>query len=263
MRFKNSDGIQLSYADEGAGEPIVLIHGFPLSRATWDEQAAMLSGGARVIRPDLRGLGDSDVPLGPYEMATLARDVAELLDHLGVARATVVGHSLGGYVALAFYRHFRERTRGLGLVCSRVQADPPEVARARYELADRIEREGMAPFIEAVIPVFFAERIYEDRPDIVRRAREIVLARDPRGAAAMYRGMATRPSCEDLLPGLTIPFLTVIGADDRLIAPQLQRYAAEAVPGTIVVELAGCGHFPLYERPVETARALESLLNRN
>lgn len=259
MRLRVDD-VELAYEDEGAGDALVLIHGFPLSHATWDEQAAVLRRECRVIRPDLRGLGASSVPPGPYLMETLAGDVAALLDALGIERATIAGHSLGGYVALAFYRLYAERTRGLALVSSRVQADAPEGVRTRLALADRIEREGMQVFLEYGIPVFFAERVYEERPDMVRRAREIAAARDPRGAAAMYRGMAARMPSEDLLEDIDVPFLVVAGTEDRLIDPALQKYAADAVPHARYVELRGCGHFPLYERPVETAAALLDLV---
>lgn len=254
------DEIDLAYADEGHGEPLVLIHGFPLSHATWDEQAEILRAECRVIRPDLRGHGASSVPPGPYAMETLADDVAALLDTLGIERATIAGHSMGGYVALAFFRRYAARVRGLGLVSSRVQSDPPEVARMRFEMADRIEREGMAPFIEFALPLFFAERIYEERPDIVKRARDIVEACDPRGAAAANRAMAARRSSEDLLAEIGVPFLVVTGSVDALIPPALQKYAADAVPHARSVELAGCGHFPLYERPVETVQALRELI---
>ncbi len=252
--------IELAYADEGQGEALVLIHGHPVSHVTWDEQAAILRDECRVIRPDLRGLGASSVPPGPYSMELLANDLAALLDVLGIERATVVGHSLGGYVALAFYRRFAARVRGLGLVSSRVQNDTPEVARMRLEMADRMEREGMVPFVEFALPLFFAPRIYEERPDIVKRVRDLVMACDPRGAAEMYRGMAARTSSEDLLERLDIPFSVVTGTADALIPPALQKYAADAVPRARYVELTGCGHFPLYEHPVETTRALRDLI---
>jgi pimeloyl-ACP methyl ester carboxylesterase len=141
-----------------------------------------------------------------------------------------------------------------------VQSDPPEVARMRMEMADRLERDGMAPFIEFALPLFFSERIYEERPDLVKRARDILEACDPRGAAAMYRGMAERRSSEDLLASIEVPFLVVTGDADALIPPALQKYAADAVPRARYVELAGCGHFPPYERPVETAQALREFI---
>jgi 3-oxoadipate enol-lactonase len=262
MRYR-VDGVDLAYLDEGRGEPIVLIHGFPLSGATWDEQAEILRADFRVIRPDLRGLGASSAPPGPYAMETLAGDLSALLDVLGIERATIAGHSLGGYAALAFLRRCPERVAGLALVSSRVQADSSEVAQMRLELADRMEREGMEPFLDFGLPLFFAEPIYEERPDLVEHVRGIVRHSDPLGAAAMYRGMAARTSAEDLLEDLDLPLSVVVGTADALIAPALQKYAADSVPHARYVELAGCGHFPIYERPIETAQALRDLLLRS
>ncbi len=97
------DGVRIGYDDEGTGIPMVLLHGFPLDRTIWEEQAARLAQRARVIRVDLRGAGESMPGEGPALMETLAGDVAGLLDHLKIERAIICGHAFGGYVALAFF----------------------------------------------------------------------------------------------------------------------------------------------------------------
>src|SRR6202011_1188956 len=100
------DGRRIGYHDSGgAGAPVVLLHGFPLDRTVWDEQLpALTAAGARVIRVDLRGCGESEPSDGPALMEALAGDVAGVLDALHVERAALVGHSIGGYVVLAFFR---------------------------------------------------------------------------------------------------------------------------------------------------------------
>src|SRR5829696_6092682 len=89
-------GIEVAYDDEGRGEALVLLHGFPFDRSMWREQSKFLSATCRVIAPDLRGLGET--PLGDAAAATMAEDVAALLDALGVERAVLGGLSMGGYV---------------------------------------------------------------------------------------------------------------------------------------------------------------------
>src|SRR5581483_1643974 len=98
MRVPIDDG-ELDVLDAGSGTPIVLLHGFPLAKETWDAQAAALQERVRVVRIDLRGLGKSRGGPGPYLMETLAGDVAAVLDALAIERATIVGHSLATYVA--------------------------------------------------------------------------------------------------------------------------------------------------------------------
>ncbi len=130
MRIQVDDAT-IDVSSDGSGDPIVLIHGFPLTREVWDSQAAQLAAHARVIRPDMRGCGRSSAPEGPYLMETLAGDVAAILDAIGVERAAIVGHSMGGYVAMAFCRMYAERVTRLGLVCSRLAADTPQAAKDR------------------------------------------------------------------------------------------------------------------------------------
>src|SRR2546423_12838495 len=96
--------LELAYEDVGAGVPIVLLHGFPFNRSLWREQVAALSATHRVITPDLRGFGETTATDEPATMEMLAEDVAALLDALKLDRVVLGGLSMGGYVALAFYR---------------------------------------------------------------------------------------------------------------------------------------------------------------
>src|SRR5476649_2052394 len=103
------DTVTLNYAETGQGTPVVLLHGFPLSGAIWLEQQQRLSEHCRVITPDLRGHGRSPAPSGIYEMDLLARDVLAVLDSPFIKKAVIMGHSMGGYVALAAWKLAPER----------------------------------------------------------------------------------------------------------------------------------------------------------
>ena len=104
MRVRVDDA-EIDVAIEGSGKPIVLLHGFPLTREIWESQRSLASQ-FTVIRPDLRGMGTSTGDTGPYLMEVLAGDVASVLDACGIERCAIAGHSAGGYVALAFARRF-------------------------------------------------------------------------------------------------------------------------------------------------------------
>src|ERR1051325_132663 len=116
MTLTRINDIQMAYTDAGIGRPVVLIHGYPFNRTLWNEQVAALSNSYRVLAPDLRGFGESDASAEPATMNQMAQDVALLLDHLGIARATIAGLSMGGYVALAFYKQLQSRARAPVLV---------------------------------------------------------------------------------------------------------------------------------------------------
>jgi len=253
------DGARFDVLDEGSGPAIVLLHGFLLAKETWDAQARTLTERARVVRFDLRGLGRSSVTPGPYLLETLAADVAAVLDALDIERAVVVGHSLGAYVTFAFYRMFAERCRGLGIVTSRATADDAAVANARLELADRAESLGIEPVVEAYLPRYFGPEIYTERPELVERARAIAAATDPRGAAAMLRGIAARVSSTDLLEEIDVPVRLVAGAHDTFIELAEMQLIAAAVPGARL-DVLDCGHFPLWEAPRAVDEALAGLL---
>jgi pimeloyl-ACP methyl ester carboxylesterase len=256
------DDVRVDVLDEGSGPAIVLLHGFPLAKETWDAQARVLSTRARVVRFDLRGLGRSSVPPGPYLMETVAGDVAGVLDALGIARAAVVGHSLGGYVAFAFYRMFAERCSGLGIVCSRANADDPAAASARLELADRAEALGMAPVADAFVPRYFAPDAYVQRPELVERARAIVDATDPRGAAAMLRGMAARVASFDLFEEIDVPVAVVAGDADAFVGVEDVTRIALGIRNANL-NVLHCGHLPHWEAPSDLGDVLGALLDKS
>jgi len=256
------EGTRFDVLDEGTGPAIVLLHGFPLSKETWDAQAAALRRHARVVRFDFRGLGASTVTPGPYLMETLAGDVAGVLDALEIERAVVAGHSLGGYVAFAFYRMFAERCLGLGAVCTRASADDPAAAAAREELATVAEAQGIGPVVASYLPRYFAPGVYAESPADVARARAIIERTEPRGAAAMLRGMAARVSSEDLLAEIDVPACVVAGSEDAIVPVAEARALAAALPHADL-EVLDCGHFALFEAPDDVTRALLGLLKRS
>ena len=247
--------------DDGNGPAIVLLHGFPLAKEIWDVQAAALASHMRVVRLDLRGLGGSSVSPGPYLMEALAGDLADTLDALGIERAAIVGHSLGGFVTFAFYRMFAERCTGLGFVASRPTADTDEAAAARLALAVRAEREGIAPVAEWFMPRLFAPVVYQREPQLVARLRAIVERTDPRGAAAMLRGMAVRVSSEDLFDEIDVPVAIVAGSRDSLLPLDVARAMAERIGGSELVVHDG-GHVPQLESPEIVSAALARLVTR-
>jgi 3-oxoadipate enol-lactonase len=263
MQVLIDDGVELAAHVDGAnGKPIVLIHGFPHAREVWNAQAQALSRAHRVIRMDLRGMGASSVPDGPYLMETLAADVAALLDKLSIERAWIAGHSLGGYVALAFARMFSERVAGLALVSSRLAADTPEIAKWRCDLADRTESESsMEPVLQAFEPRMFAPETIASRPEIAESLRAMVRRTQPRGAAAMLRGMALRDDAGDIAPDLDVPVLVVAGRADAVIPAEEAAAVAAAFPNGRLLTLEASGHMPMLEEPDRVSEALEAFLN--
>jgi 3-oxoadipate enol-lactonase len=262
MQVFADDGATLDVRVDGSsGDAVVLIHGFPLSRDVWNAQSEVLSKTHRTIRPNLRGVGKSSATPGPYLMEALAADVATALDALGVERATIVGNSLGGYVALAFVRMFSERVERLALVCSRLAADTPEQSQHRRELADRIEREkSMSGVIDAYLPRLFAPSAYTERAGLVQDARDIARGLDATAAAATLRGMALRDAAFDIAPDVGVPVLVVAGGQDAIVGTSEAQSVARAFPRGRLAVCPRSGHLPQLEEPGLVTEALLGLL---
>jgi 3-oxoadipate enol-lactonase len=260
MKTISIDGGALAYTENGSGNAIVLIHGFLLDHSIWDAIVPPLTPHARVVRPDLRGLGRSSVTPGPYLIEALAGDIAALLDALRIESATIVGHSLGGYVALAFFRMYRERVSALGLVGSRFVNDTEQAARERYALADRAEREGIMPVVDAFLPRFYAETVYKENPALVERTRELCAKTDPNGAAAHLRGAAQRVDARDLVEDIDVPFLFAMGDQDAIMGMTEVETIVPRIPRAKLALLPACGHMPMFEAEDQLAESLKLLL---
>ncbi|WP_322510149.1 alpha/beta hydrolase, partial [Anaerolinea sp.] len=141
--------VRLFYREHGQGKPMILIHGFPLDHSIWDAVAEDLSEKARVIIPDLRGYGKSPKPEGEYTMRMMADDLIALLDQLGIDKAIMVGHSMGGYITLALAKAYPQRLSGIGFVATQAAADLPERRQARLILVDEIKRKGAQAVVHA------------------------------------------------------------------------------------------------------------------
>jgi len=251
------DDATIDVETAGDGSAILLLHGFPLSREIWDAQAAHLQQTARVIRPDLRGTGRSTTSDGPYLMEALAGDIAAVLDAMQVESVTVIGHSLGGYVAMAFARMYAERVSRLALVCSRLCADAPATAKEREELADRCEeKNSMEPVLQTYLPRLFAPETSRRHPEIAARVAGIIRSNDPRGAAAMLRGMAQRSASDDIAGDLHMPVLVVSGKHDLIVPAAEIASVAQIFPRGETLQMAGSGHLPMLEQPAELSEGL-------
>lgn len=247
--------------DEGGGTPLVLIHGFPLSRGVWEPQVESFRVAHRVVAPDLRGFGTSP-PRGAatsraVSMESYADDVAELLGELGIGSAVVAGHSMGGYVAFALARRHPELLAGLVLVATRAGADSPEAATGRRAAAEKVRqegREGVAALVEGMVPKMLAPGA--DDPDLLEAVRRFMASATPEGTIGALLGMAERPDSTPLLGEIEVPTLVVTGADDTLIQPAESEAMAAAIPDARLEILPDAGHLVAYEQPEAFDRVL-------
>ena len=263
MPLVKINDIQMAYSETGAGRPVVLIHGYPFNRSLWNEQIAALSGSYRVIAPDLRGFGESDSSDGSATMNRMAQDVAALLDHLGVPRVTIGSLSMGGYVALAFYKQFASRVRALILADTRATSDTEEARQNRTQQAEKAIAEGMAGIADAMLPKLLTPETVSKRPEIVKRVRDMMLKTKPEGAAAALRGMAERDDQTSLLSKITVPTLILVGAEDAITPVADSEKMNQAIAGSRLVVLENAGHVSNLERTEKFNEALLDFLSES
>ena len=261
MSFIRVDDIQLAYTDTGLGHPVVLLHGYPFNRSLWTEQVSGLSNRYRVITPDLRGLGESDSRPGAATMNRMAQDVAELLDQLEISRALVGGLSMGGYVALAFYKQFPSRVRALVLADTRAQADTEEGKQTRFQQAEKALAEGMAGIADSMLPKLLTPETVSKRPEVVKRVRDMMLKTKPEGAAGALLGRAERDDQTALLSQITCPALILVGREDPITpVPDSEKMNREIADSRLVV-IDNAAHVSNLERTEQFNNELVQFLN--
>jgi pimeloyl-ACP methyl ester carboxylesterase len=252
----NIDGINLAYARRGRGAPLVLIHGYPLDHSIWNELIPLLEPSFDLIVPDLRGFGRSDVLEADDSIIDYASDIADLLRRLKIKRAYLAGHSMGGYVALAFAREYEQRVLGLAMIASQTLADPPERKEARYATAKQVvEEQSVGTVVEAMAPKLSADmRIQEF-------ARNLISKQPPLGIFSALYAMADRPDSSDIFAAFPFPVVIVHGDADALIPVDRGREMKASLQSAHYVELPGVGHLPMMENPQAVAGALQFFTN--
>jgi 3-oxoadipate enol-lactonase len=263
MAITRIDDIQMAYTDTGVGRPVVLIHGYPFNRSLWNEQVEALSNSYRVIVPDLRGFGETDASTGTATMNRMAQDVGQLLDHLRISQAVIGGLSMGGYVALAFYKQFPSRVRTLVLADTRAQADTEEAKQTRAQQAEKALSEGMAGIADAMLPKLLTPETVSKRPEVVKRVRDMMLKTKPEGAAAALLGMAEREDQTELLSRVTSPTLILVGAEDAITPVADSEKMRDCIAGSRLVVLENAGHVSNLERTEQFNEALLKFLRES
>ncbi|NBD23571.1 alpha/beta fold hydrolase [Paenibacillus glycinis] len=266
LSFAAPGGRTIAYYDSapsagGTGKTIVLLHGFCGSSAYWEAVLPQLEGAGRVIVPDLRGHGRSSAPRQPvYAMEDFASDLEQLLAHLDAGAVWLFGHSLGGYVSLAFAERNPDKLAAFALVHSTAKPDGDEAKGNRDKAAQALRSDGIDPFVTGLVPKLFAPAHRESMAERVERMIDVGRGTDAEGAAATALGMKARPDRTGVLEGLAVPVLLVAGSEDGVIPPA-NTFTADG-PQVKQALLEGCGHMSMTEAPDKLAAALLAFLGR-
>ncbi len=257
--FRSGDA-NLFYEIAGAGPDVILLHPFPLNHHFWSPAIADLTRRYRLILPDLRAHGDSELGEGPATMQKLADDLAGLCRQERISKAFLVGVSIGGYLLFEFWRRYREQVAALVLANTRPGAETPEGKANRLQLADRVLREGTAGFIEEMLSKLLSQRTRTNRPHIVDAARKMMQSMSPEDIAGVQRGMAERPDSVATLATINVASLLIAGEEDSIPLSEFELMR-QRMPGSQLQVISQAGHYAALEKPAEFGGLLRTFFD--
>ena len=248
-------------ADTEKGDKcIVLLHGYLESMLVWDEFVALLSPKARVITLDLPGHGISVINGEVHTMEYLAECVAQTMEALGIDKYTVVGHSMGGYVALAMCEKYRDKLEGIVLLSSTTSADSQEKCDRRRREIELIKAGKKNTLARLVPHAGFAPENVKRLKDYIEDIAELILITEDEGVIAILGGMIERKDRGELLRDSGVPHMFIFGRHDYYIPNEVAEEMIAQDPTARVVWLEKSGHMGFYEEPELCAQAILSML---
>ena len=262
--FQTSDGCGIAYTLRAARNPdlprIVLIHSLALDATIWDGVVARLAIHADILTYDCRGHGRSGKRTQTFTMARFARDLMELLDHVGWQSAVAAGCSMGGCVAQALAGLYHTRVSGLGLIDTTAWYgdDGPAVWRER---ADAVRSKGLVGLLDFQLPRWFGDEFRKTRPDLVKATSEVFLTNDLDCYAASCI-MLGEADLRPYLKSTRVPTSIIVGDEDYATPVAAAQQLHDAIPDSTLTILAGARHLTPIERPEEIAVQLTALLGR-
>jgi pimeloyl-ACP methyl ester carboxylesterase len=259
MFFPFKNGV-INYSDSGSGKAIVLLHGYLESSEVWNGFAEKLSSIFRVINVDLPGHGSSSVYGEVHTMEFMAASIKELLDSIGIDKVFIAGHSLGGYVALAYLELYPDSLTGYCLFHSQPFADTPEALEKRkreIEIVKSGKKNLMYP--DNVIKMFATSNL-EKFSNPLQRSKDIASRLPGEGIIAVLNGMMIRPSRISFMEEGRVPCLWILGSMDNYIPCEAIQARVRLPSNATVVVLSESGHMGFVEEEERSVKIVSEFI---
>ncbi len=263
MAHSRVTGGMMSYRElgEGPGDPLVLLHAFPLNGRMFEPQMEAFSGERRVICPDYPGFGRSPRTPAQPDVRYYAEAVRGLLDRLRLERVVLGGVSMGGYVVFGCLRLFPQRVSALVLANTRPEPDSEEMRENRKETARRVAEEGVEVLVELQMGRLLSRDTLDNDEEVVKKVRSMILESSPNGVVAALGAMRDRPDSTPLLGKIVVPTLVIGGEEDGISSPEVMGAMAAEIPDARHVTIPKTGHLSNLEAPEKFNAALEDFLD--
>ncbi|QDT94707.1 alpha/beta fold hydrolase [Gimesia aquarii] len=258
----NVNTIKMNVLKEGAGPPLLFVHGFPLDHKMWQAQTEYFKKDFTVLAPDLRGFGHSEVTYGTVTMEQHAEDLNTLLNQLNFAEPIIFcGLSMGGYIAWEFWKKFPQRLRAFILCDTRPGSDSEEGINNRLKMVDLVLKHGSKSIASSMVPNLISESSQRDQPEIAKSLIETIESTDREGIAASQRGMAERKDYTHMMSEIQVPTLVIVGSEDQLTPPDVMKSMYAQIPFATYLEIPNAGHMAPMEAPCAVNQGIEDFLN--
>jgi 3-oxoadipate enol-lactonase len=262
--FQTSDDCPIAYTLRAARNPglprIVLIHSVAMDASIWDGVVSRLAVHADILTYDCRGHGHSGKCDQGFTMARFARDLMELLDHVGWQSAVAAGCSMGGCVAQALAGLYHSRVNALGLIDTTAWYDEDAAAFWR-DRANAVRSKGLVGLVEFQLPRWFSDEFRKAHPELVKTATEVFLRNDLDCYAASCI-MLGEADLRAYLKKLSVPAAVIVGEQDNATPVADAQYLHGAIPNSTLTIIPGARHLTPIECPEEIAIQLIGLLGR-
>lgn len=258
--MNNTNLLKCAEQGDKANSCIVLLHGFCEDKSIWANLQNHLSASFYTIAVDLPGFGDNAANINLVAIEDFAKEVHNTLQSLQVKQCIMIGHSLGGYVSLAFADLYPNMLKGLVLFHSSAFADSAEKIESRNKAIDFVTKNGAAEFVKNLIPTLFSEKnkskYQQDIADLIDKAKNL----SPKTIINTLSAMRDRKDKMKVLKKIVYPVLYIIGKEDAAIPLEDSRAQSHIANQAFACYLSDCGHMGMIEQKEITTKAIESFV---
>jgi pimeloyl-ACP methyl ester carboxylesterase len=258
------DNRQMGYVKTGAGPAVILLHGFGEDHYIFNSTVAMLEKTYTVYAPDLLGTGMSPINTFPsnFSIEYLADSIAALLQHEKIENCTLLGHSMGGYITVAFAKKYPQYLKSFGLLHSTALPDTPIKIENRLRGITFIQKFGAASFLETTAPNLFGSFTQKNHPQIITDFIQSIPAFSNEALTHYYQAMMARPDVTSFLETTSLPVLFILGDQDMPVALEDTLPQTKMPKRAYLYVLENCGHMGMLEQPIHFNKALLGFLDK-
>ncbi|GAB3929333.1 alpha/beta fold hydrolase [Larkinella terrae] len=235
---------------------IVLIHGHGVDASIWDAVYEGLASDHSVVKPDLSAQTSHET------MEAYAEDLYSLLQAAQIQSCVLIGHSMGGYIALALADQHPKLVSGLVLLNSTAFADDEAKKQSRQKAVESLQEQGSGPFIEQTVPKMFGEDFHQNHPAEVAQYVDRFSNLPANALSAGMKAMASRPDRVQVLKNASFPVLIIAGKQDQLVPYAKSQELIAAVPNAQTVVLEKSGHLGVIEQPDDVRKAVQNFISK-